>query len=165
MRLMRRRISVLWMLCCMGVSIPTRAQEAGLEMLPPRPTVERPLPGGEICRIGSTDQKCFTLDEWKDMGHLVLDYRALLDWASRAEALYTTQVARTALTEAEAAIQKSATEAALAREGIAQDQAQAARAEADAQRGRAKRLGVLAGVAAGAAVVLAAVVTGLALAR
>jgi len=160
MRLIRRRALGLWMLCCMVGTIPAWAQE-----LPPRPKVERLLPVGALCHIGSTDQKCFTLDEWQDLGHLVLDYRTLLDWAGRAETLYATQVVRTALNEAEGLVQKGATDAALAREGLAEERAREAQIQVGAQRARAKRMGILAGVAAGAAVVLGAVVTGLALAR
>jgi hypothetical protein len=135
------------------------------EVLPPRPNAERPVPPGAICHIGTVDQKCFTLDEWKDLGHLVLDYRVLLDWAPRAEALYATQVARAALNEGEAMVQKGAADAALAREAIAQERAREARAKADAEHARARRLGVFAGVLGGCAVVLGAVVTGMALSR
>lgn len=127
--------------------------------------VERALPPGAICHIGSADQKCFTLDEWRDLGHIVLDYRALLDWAARAETLYATQVARTALNEAQAEVQKGATDAARAREALAEERAREALGKAETERARAKRMGILAGVAAGAAVVLGAIVTGLALTR
>jgi hypothetical protein len=160
MRLMRRQISALLMLCCMGVSTPIRAEE-----LPPRPKVERPLPAGSVCRIGSVDQKCFTLEEWKDIGHIVLDYRALLDWSTRAETLYATQVVRVALTEAEAEVHKGVAESALAREEMAEAQVQAVKQERDEQQKRARRMGILAGVTTGAAVVLGAVVAGLALSR
>lgn len=135
------------------------------EVLPPRPNAERSVPSGTICRIGSVDQKCFTLDEWKDLGHLVLDYRALLEWAPRAESLYATQVMRAALNEGEAMVQKGATDAALAREAIADERARDAQWKADAAKARARRWGIFSGVLGGAVVVLGAIVTGMALSR
>jgi len=89
----------------------------------------------------------------------------LFDWAGRAETLYATQVVRTALNEAEVMVQKGATDAALAREGLAEERVREAQIQVGAQRARAKRMGILAGIAAGAVVVLGAVVTGMALTR
>lgn len=47
--------------------------------------MEQPLPPGATVRIGTVEHKCFTVAEWRQVGALVIDYRALFAWASMAE--------------------------------------------------------------------------------
>ena len=162
-RSMRRQRWTMWMLCCMaGAMAPSPGRAADL---PPRPMVERALPLGQHCPIEGAEGKCFTLAEWQAVGHLVIDYRALLAWADRTEVLYAAAQVHTAGAQAVAAVQGGRVDAALAREAQAIQAAQAAQAEAVSAMSRSRRLGTLAAVLGGGIVILGGVVAAIAGAR
>jgi hypothetical protein len=115
--------------------------------------------------VGTTDQKCLTLDEWKRIGHLVLDYRLLLDWAASAEVLYATAQGQEQLTRAESAVHASRVESALSREAVAHEQAQAMTVQRDEEKSRGRRFAVLSAVFGGAVIVLGGIVVGMAATR
>lgn len=150
MRSMRQIVFVTSMLCCM-------AWTSQAEPLPPRPQEERPLPGGIETAVAGQDAQCFLLPEWKELGHLVVDYRALIRWAPRVEVLYATEAIRASVAQAEAETAKAAMVA-------AQDRERVARAEADEAKQGKRRLAWVAGGLGAVAVVLGAVVAGMAIA-
>lgn len=152
----------LLLLALMPFSMGVSTTPAHAADLPPRPTVARVLPAGTTCKANGVETKCFTLPEWQELGHLILDYRALLDWAASAETLYASEQARAGTNGAEAAVSKASTEAALAREAAALDQARQAQAKADEEHARAKRMGIFAAILGGAVIVLGGVVAGVA---
>jgi ABC-type amino acid transport substrate-binding protein len=124
--------------------------------------VERALPLGQHCPVGEAEGKCFTLAEWQSVGHLVIDYRALLAWADRAEVLYAAAQVHAAGAQAVAAVQGGRVDAALAREQVALGTAADAKADAKAADSKSRRMGLLAAVLGGAVIVLGGVVGGLA---
>ncbi len=44
-----------------------------------RPATQRQLPQGQTLNVEGVEYKCFTLDEYKDVAHLVVDYRWFWD--------------------------------------------------------------------------------------
>lgn len=98
------------------------------------------------------------LPEWKEVGHLIVDYRAMFKWASRVEVLYATAQISAATAEATAEIAKAGLAAAQERERVALAQ------YADERR-RTKRLAWLAGALGGLAVVVGGVAVGVGVAR
>jgi hypothetical protein len=87
----------------------------------------------------------------------VVDYRALIRWAPRVEVLYATEAIRASVAQAEAETAKAAMVA-------AQDRERVARAEADEAKQGKRRLAWVAGGLGAVAVVLGAVVAGMAIA-
>jgi hypothetical protein len=108
--------------------------------------------------LAAGDAQCFTLPEWQQMGHLVVDYRLLFAWAGQAETLYSVAQIEKAAAEATAFVEQAAADAARAK-------ADAALIKLEDEKRRSKRLAWAAGVGGGLVVVLGGVVLGLALAR
>lgn len=71
------------MACCTAGPQTARAAEP----LPPRPLAERAFPPAVELMANGRQWSCFERggDAWRDVGHLVVDYRALLAWASWAD--------------------------------------------------------------------------------
>jgi hypothetical protein len=111
------------------------------------------------------EAQCFLLNDWKMVGHIVVDYRLLLSWAPKAEALYATANIRRSTAEATAEIAKAAHVAALEREHAALEREQAAILRAEDERGRRVRVSWLAGGLGVVAVALGAVAFGVVVAR
>ena len=108
--------------------------------------------------MNGEEAQCFLLPEWQQVAHLVVDYRALMAWAPRAEVLYAAAQIDRAAEAARAEVEHAATVAAQARE------AQARAALLDEQR-RSKRMTWLAGGLGVVAVVLGGVVVGVVVTR
>lgn len=74
----------LALITCCTAGIRT-AQAA--DPLPPRPLTERAFPPAVELSANGHKWACFELggDAWRDVGHLVVDYRALLAWSAWAD--------------------------------------------------------------------------------
>ena len=68
-------ILMTWMTCCVGIA----------DDKPPRPTEYRTQPLGRVITHEGVDYKAFTLNEWKQWGHLKLDYSLLWDYSLSLE--------------------------------------------------------------------------------
>ena len=146
MRLTLLIVFLLSLIFCMAA--PSRAMP-----LPPRPTEERLLPLGFQEKTRSGDAQCFLLPEWKELAHIIVDYRLLVSWAAQTEALYSAEGIRVSVADATAKVALASQQAALARE-------RASLAKAEKERKKAQRRGWLAASLGLAAIVLGGVVVG-----
>jgi hypothetical protein len=97
------------------------------------------------------EAQCFLLPEWKEMAHIVVDYRLLLAWAGQAEVLYATASISKSTAEATAKVALASQQAAVASE-------KASREKAEKERKKSQRRGWLAASFGLAAIVLGGVV-------
>ena len=75
-----------------------------------RPEQLRPVPPGRTVEFEGTEHKCFSVPEWKEMGHILLDYRALFAAANRMELRLELHFEEVALLEQRTALWLEVTE-------------------------------------------------------
>jgi hypothetical protein len=73
-------IAVMLLMLCSTVSAQT--------IEPSRPVEERPFPAAAHITMDGTEYRCFAAngDDWKQVAHIVVDYRAFFAWATWADA-------------------------------------------------------------------------------